>query len=89
MLELLFQWSSRDLCDLTGAAWDHVLVREKSGQVSYSQMAAGVKVNKLPGTLAICRKDQLWNNYRMLQSKCGQDDKELLQQQQGCCREEV
>ena len=65
MLELLFQWSSRDLCDLTGAAWDHVLVREKSGQVNYRQMAAGVKVNKLPGTLAICRKDpQLWNNYR-------------------------
>ena len=42
MLELLFQWSSRDLCDLTGAAWDHVLVREKSGQANYRQMQGGI-----------------------------------------------
>ena len=34
-------------------------------------MAAGAKVNKMPGTLALGRKDQLWKNYKTLQTKFG------------------
>ena len=68
---LPFQWTTRDLRDLTGPAWDHVIVRDRCSHMDYREMAAGVKVNKLPGTFSICRKDQLWNNYRLLQTKCG------------------
>eukprot|EP00092_Neocalanus_flemingeri_P003383 GFUD01003624.1.p1 GENE.GFUD01003624.1~~GFUD01003624.1.p1 ORF type:complete len:534 (+),score=140.74 GFUD01003624.1:66-1667(+) len=67
----IVEWTTRDLLDLTGPAWDHVIVREKSGHLNYRQMAAAVKVNKLPGTFSLCRKDQLWNNYRLLQTKWG------------------
>ena len=49
------------------------MVRDMCSQVNFSQMAAGVKVNRLPGTLSICRKDKLWNNYRLLQNKYGSE----------------
>ena len=58
---------------MAGAAWDSVMVRDMCSQVNYSDMGAGVKVNRLPGTLAICRKDKLWNNYKLLQTKYGDE----------------
>ena len=68
--------------DLTGASWDYVVLgkKEKSDPLDYNYLAAGVKVNKMPGTSSLWRKDQLWNNYRNLQCKFGSEMFNVLPQ---------
>jgi len=69
------QWSSGDLHELNGASWDYVVLgkKEKSEPMDYNYLASGVKVNKMPGTSSLCRKDLLWNNFRQLKLKFGSE----------------
>ena len=60
------------LKELRGPAWDHLLVSENSGNVSFADIGGDVKINKLPGTSALCRKDRLCTNYRWLQDQFGE-----------------
>lgn len=40
--------------------------------VSFAGLGADVKINKMPGTSALCRKDRLCTNYRWLQEQLGE-----------------
>ena len=43
----------------------------------YFPHCAQCKINRMPGSHFLCRKDQLTINYKWLQSKAGKDEKEI------------
>lgn len=63
------EFSERAFSKLHGAVWDHLLVSEKLNAVNFSEFNQETKINKLPGSDTICRKDKLWTNYKWLQDQ--------------------
>jgi len=67
----IIEWSSADFGNIPGPAWDMIVVMDKSHPVDFGQLPPETKINKFPTTLALSRKDKMWNNYKRLQKKFG------------------
>ena len=61
------------MSELQGPAWDHLLVGDRvGGGGGYGGIGPGVKINKIPGSAALTRKDRLCINYRWMQEQFGE-----------------
>ena len=61
--------SSRDYREVRGGIWDYSdSEQDKEDFISLSGM---VKINRLPGSWALCKKDELVTNYKWLQQRSG------------------
>ena len=72
---------------MAGFIWDNMPLVEKAiDAIDFTRIRAGVKINKFPGFLDLnrydfiiliicrnpcCRKDTLWQNFRLMQKKFG------------------
>ena len=59
------------MASLEGPAWEHLLVSERSQDEQFKLLRAGAKLNKMPGTQVLCKKDRLWRAYLKLQKQWG------------------
>ena len=51
--------------------WDHIVVCEQGHQIQFSSLPPDVKINTMPSTTSLDRKDRLWDHYKHMQDKHG------------------
>ena len=64
-----FYISSRDYREVRGGIWD--FCDSEQDIKDFSSLSGMVKINRLPGSFAICKKDELVTNYKWLQQRSG------------------
>jgi len=67
----VIEWTGKEMAKLDGPAWEHLLVCESCRDDDFKLLRAGAKLNKMPGTHVLCRKDKLWRAYQAMRRRWG------------------
>jgi len=65
----IIEWSSAEFGKQPGPAWDMIIVGDQSHPVDFTNLSPLTRLNKFPTTNPLCRKDLMWNNFKMMQKK--------------------